>query len=91
LRDTYGYTDDAIVDCLEYIYNVQKKKILSESLVLVGPKSMAQMKAWRADQKARASGIAAAVAHTEMKEYIVPIKENKKKREEINLDDALLD
>ena len=91
LRDTYGYTDDAIVDCLEYIYNVQKKKILSESLVLVGPKSMAQMKAWRADQKARASGIAAAIAHTEMKEYIVPIKENKKKREEINLDDALLD
>ncbi len=91
LRDTYGYTDDAIVDCLEYIYNVQKKKILSESLVLVGPKSMAQMKAWRADQKARASGIAAAIAHTEMKEYVVPIKENKKKREEINLDDALLD
>ena len=91
LRDTYGYTDDAIVDCLEYIYNVQKKKILSESLVLVSPKSMAQMKAWRADQKARASGIAAAVAHTEMKEYIVPIKENKKRREEINLDDALLD
>ena len=91
LRDTYGYTDDAIVDCLEYIYNVQKKKILSESLVLVGPKSMAQMKAWRADQKARASGIAAAIAHTEMKEYVVPIKENKKKKEEINLDDALLD
>ena len=91
LRDTYGYTDDAIVDCLEYIYNVQKKKILSESLVLVGPKSMAQMKAWRADQKARAGGIAAAIAHTEMKEYVVPIKENKKKREEINLDDALLD
>ena len=23
LRDTYGYTDDAIVDCLEYNYNVE--------------------------------------------------------------------
>ena len=91
LRDTYGYTDDAIVDCLDYIYHVQHKNILSESLVLVGPKSMAQMKSWKADQKARASSIAAAIANTETKEYVVPIKENTKKREEINLDDALLD
>ena len=91
LRDTYGYTDDAIVDCLEYIYNVQKKKILSESLVLVNPKSMAQMKIWRTNKKAQAGSIVAAIASTETKEYIVPIKENTKKREEINLDDALLD
>lgn len=91
LRDKYGYTDDAIVDCLEYIYNVEHKKILSESLVLVGPKSMANMKAWRADQKARAGSIAAAIANTETKEYIVPIRENTRKKEEINLDDALLD
>lgn len=91
LRDTYGYTDDAIVDCLDYIYNVQHKNILSESLVLIGPKSMNQMKAWRADQKARAGSIAAAINMTETKEYIVPIRENKKKKEEINLDDALLE
>ena len=91
LRDTYGYNDDAIVDCLDYIYNVQQKKILSESLVLVGPKSMNQMKAWRAEQKGRAGSIAAAIANTEVKEYIVPIKENIKKKEKINLDDALLD
>ena len=26
LRDTYGYTDSAIIDCLEYIYNVLKLK-----------------------------------------------------------------
>jgi hypothetical protein len=91
LQNEYGYTDDAIVDCLDYIYHVQHKKILAESLVLVGPRSMAQMKAWRADKKARAGSIAAAIANTETKEYIVPIKENTHKRKEINLDDALLD
>ena len=91
LRDEYGYTDDAIVDCLDYIYNVEHMKKLKESLGLVNPKSMANMKAWRADKKARASSIAAAIANTETKEYIVPVKENKKKKKEINLDDALLE
>ena len=91
LRDTYGYTDDAIVDCLDYIYNVQHKNILSESLVLVNPKSMNQMKAWKAEQRGKAGSIAAAINTMEVKEYIVPIRENKKKKEEINLDDALLE
>ena len=91
LRDEYGYTDDAIVDCLDYIYNVEHMKKLKESLGLVNPKSMANMKAWRAEKKARAGSIAAAIANTEMKEYIVPVKENKKKKKEINLDDALLE
>lgn len=91
LRDTYGYTDDAIVDCLDYIYNVEHMKKLKESLGLVNPKSMANMKAWRAEKKARAGSIAAAIANTETKEYIVPVKENKKKKKEINLDDALLE
>jgi hypothetical protein len=91
LRDTYGYTDDAIVDCLDYIYNVQHKNILSESLVLINPKSMNQMKAWKAEQRGKAGSIAAAINTMEVKEYIVPIRENKKKKEEINLDDALLE
>lgn len=91
LRDTYGYTDDAIVDCLDYIYNVQHKNILSESLVLVNPKSMNQMKAWKGEQRGKAGSIAAAINTMEVKEYIVPIRENKKKKEEINLDDALLE
>ena len=91
LRDTYGYTDDAIVDCLEYIYNVKHMNKLTESLGLVGPRSMNEMKVWRANQKATASSIAAAIAHTTTKEYLVPVRENNKKKEEINLDDALLE
>ena len=91
LKNDYGYTDDAIVDCLDYIYNVVKKDKLTESLALVSPRSMANMKSWRASKQAQAGGIAAAMANTETKEYIVPIRENNNKREEINLDDALLD
>ena len=91
LRDTYGYTDDAIVDCLEYIYNVEHMNKLKESLGLVNPRSMNNMKAWRADKKARASSLVAAAASMETHEYIVPINEKKKKKEKLNLDDALLE
>lgn len=91
LKNDYGYTDDAIVDCLDYIYNVVKKDKLTESLALVSPRSMANMKSWRATKQAQAGSIAAAMANTETKEYIVPIRENNNKREKINLDDALLD
>jgi len=91
LRETYGYTDDSIVSCLDYIYNVLKKDKLTESLALVNPKSMAQTKSWKADKQARAGSIAAAIANTETHEYVVPIQEKKKEKKEINLDDGLFD
>ena len=91
LRNTYGYTDDAIVDCLDYIYNVVKKDKLAESLILVNPQNMANMKSWRATKQAQAGCIAAAMVNTQTTEYVVPTKENNYKKEEINLDDALLD
>ena len=91
LQEVYGYTDDAIIDCLEYIYEVKKMNKLKESLGLVGPRSMSEMKQWRAQKKAQAGVIAAAIANMETKEYVVPIKENTRKKEEINLDDALLE
>lgn len=92
LKDTYGYTDDAIIDCLDYIYNIEHMNKLKESLGLVNPRSMNNMKAWRADKRARASSLVASIATMETKEYIVPIQEKKKKvKQEINLDDALLD
>ena len=91
LKNTYGYTDNAIIDCLDYIYNEKKMSKLAESLTLVNPRSMMEMKAWRSSKKAQASSIAAAIANTEMKEYNAPVRENKTKKKEINLDDALLD
>ena len=91
LRDTYGYTDDAIVDCLEYIYNVEHMNKLKESLGLVNPRSMENMKKWRAMKKGQASGIAAAIANTQIIENKVRIRENTTKRKEINLEDGLFD
>ena len=91
LKDNYGYTDDAIVDCLDYIYNVEHMNKLTESLGLVGPRSMSNMKKWRATKQAQASSLVAAMVNMETKEYIVPVQEKKKKKEEINLDDALLE
>ena len=91
LRDTYGYTDDAIVDCLEYIYHVAHMKKLKESLGLVGPRSMEEMKKWRAEKKAQASMIAAAVANTEITQEIVPFNVKKNVKKEIVLDDSILE
>lgn len=91
LKEKYGYTDDSIIECLDYIYNVEHMGKLKESLGLVGPRSMRNMKAWKADKQVRAGSIAAAIANTTTTEYIVPVRENVSKREEINLDDALLD
>ena len=90
LRDKFGYTDDAIVDCLDYIYHVKHMDKLKESLGLINPRSMEEMRRWRADQKARASTLAAALINTEVtrEQVLVSVKKNEKK--EINLDDALL-
>ena len=51
---------------------------------------MERMRIWRTQKNAQASGIAAAIATAENKEYVVPVRENKKKKKEINLDDALI-
>lgn len=91
LQNEYGYTDDAIIDCLDYIYNVKKMKKLSETLGLVNPKNMEETRKWKEKKKAEAASIVAAVAHTPMKEYIVPIRENNSKQKEISLDEGLFD
>ena len=91
LIDTYGYTDDAIVDCLEYIYNVEHMNKLKESLGLVNPRSMAEMKVWRAKKKAQASSLVAAMTNMETHEYVVPIHEKERVKPQTNLDDGLFD
>ena len=91
LQAEYGYTDDAIVDCLEYIYNVKKMNKLSESLGLVNPRSMEETRQWKIKKKAEAASLAAAIANTEVVEHIVPLKENHYKRPTTNIDDGLFD
>ena len=66
-------------------------KKLSETLGLVNPRNMEETRAWKEKKKAEGASIAAAVANTQMKEYIVPIRENKSKRKETSLEDGLFD
>lgn len=91
LRNNYGYTDDTIVDCLEYIYEVEKKDKLAESLALVTPRYVAAMKTWKAQQKALGGRLIAASQTTTVEKRIVNIPEPKSVKKEINLDDGLYD
>ena len=89
LIDKYGYTDDLIIDCLDYIYNVENKKKIAESLVLVTPTMMDKMIQWKHNQIAKGRLLAAAM-QTKTEKYVVPIKENNDEEESlINADDFL--
>ena len=47
LKNDYGYTDQTIIDCLNYIYNVKNMKKLSNSLCLVKPQMVNEMMNWK--------------------------------------------
>ncbi len=90
LIDKYGYTDNIIIDCLDYIYTVEKKKKLADSLCLVTPVMVDRMLAWKNRQMYKANQMMSAMTQTKMNDYIVPIKENNEKKENIlNADDFL--
>ena len=93
LKDTYGYTDDLLIECLDYIYNVEKKKKFSESLCLINPSLVDKMMTYKRREQNKNNKIVSAI-NTETKEYVVKItekdKENKNKVR-WNPDDWLLD
>jgi len=91
LKETYGYTDDAIVDCLEYIYHVAHMDKLKESLGLVGPRSMAEMKKWRAEKQGQAGSLVAAMTNTEVTKEVVPFNVQKNIKKTTVLDDSILE
>ncbi len=89
LIDTYGYTDNIITDCLDYLYNVKKLKVLSSSLALVTPKNVEEMKKYKREETSKA-GVVTAAAAVKIKEYSAPIQENKSKpKEQWNFEDWL--
>ena len=82
----YGYTDNTISDCLDYLYNVLKLKVLSKSLCLVTPTNVEKMKQYKRQQSAAAGQLAAAAA-IEIVEKPVSIRENIDDEQEENLDE----
>lgn len=95
LIDTYGYTDDQLINCLEYLYKIKGLKKLSESLCLINPKSMSEMYAYKQRQENEskrpenmARNITNAAAKTEIKNYLVSVFErNREKVKQLNPDD----
>lgn len=85
--ETYGYTDNIIVDCLDYLYNVEKVKKITETLGLVTPTNVNKMMKWKKSKEYLGGAIANAM-QTETKEQFIPIKEAEKLDEPIiNPDD----
>ena len=91
LQNTYGYTDDTIINCLDYIYTVKKMKKLVESLVLINPSMVEEMMTYKKREDYTNNKIITAI-NTEMKEYVVPLPKKKEKIiEKLNPDDYLFD
>ena len=87
----YGYTDNTIMDCLDYLYNVLKMKVLSKSLCLVTPTNVEKMKKYKRQQSAAAGQVIAA-ASVQIVEHQISVKENKDEpKEDFNLDEWLED
>lgn len=83
----YGYSDQAIIDCLDYVYNVKKIKKLSETLYFVKPQMMAEARKWKKQQENKGLGLVAAIANNTTTEDKVSIKENLSNKKQINLDE----
>lgn len=93
LQDRYGYTDDTLADCLDYIYTVEKKKKFAESLCLINPETVNKMMQWKRSEEYKVTSILYAAQQAQsFKEYTVPIKENTKSNKTVlNADDFLND
>lgn len=80
LMDNFGYTDNTIIECLDYIYKVERKKKLAESLCLVNPTTVEKMMQYKRMQERKNNNIIAAM-QTPTQEFVVPINENTSKKD----------
>lgn len=87
LKNTYGYTDETICDCLKYIYEINKTKKLAESLYLVTPTNVEKMMKMKRDQEFRKDVIEEAM-NTKYNVKYIDVRENendnKKELDDLN-------
>ena len=75
LQTAYGYTDDIIINTLEYLYYTKKYKKLSESLALVNPTNVEQMLKQKRKESTKANLFVQAM-NSPTVNHIVQVKEN---------------
>lgn len=90
LIEKYGYTDQTIVNCLDYLYNVLGNKKLSESLCLVTPSNIEKMLQYKKNQEYKSNKIAEAFIenmNNKVEPQRIHIRENVTEKNEWDVDD----
>ena len=89
IQDKYGYTDNVIIDTLEYLYYVKKCNKYAESLYQVTPKNVQDMIVWKTNQEELSKTVKAETKLEQKETFIQFNKHEKKVVEKINPDDYL--
>lgn len=92
IQAKYGYTDDTIIKCLDYVYNVLHFEKEKPTLGLVTPMNIEKMLQYRKKQEYEDTKlIQAFIQGVEQRNttFHVKVRENKDTEEEWNLDDCL--
>ena len=92
LFDKYGYTDNIIIECLHYIYEIKQIPKKKPTLYYVTPQNINEMLMYKKKQTVQATNIGCALQQQQVVHHIVPIKENKERKKteySLNPDDWL--
>jgi len=87
--ETYGYTDQIIVDTLNYIYNIKGYTPLATSICLVKPPMVEEMLQYKKAKENKENKIINAIIEGTKKQDLpqIKIRENIKQQKEWNIDD----
>ena len=88
IQEKYGYTDNVIIDTLEYLYYVKKENKYSESLYLVTPVNVQKMMEWKASQEYLERKVKGQHVK-EPEEIFVTVRKKEKPKVKLNADDYL--
>lgn len=86
----YGYTDQTIIDCLDYIYNIEHKQKLAESICLVTPINVEKMLQYKKKEEFTKNKITDAIINNINNDNKLPqikIRENMKSQKKSSWDD----
>ena len=90
LKETYGFTDDTILQTLEYLFRVKHFNKGFESLGLVNPQSVDEAKRYFKKQKEELEKMKQ-VEEARVRDLIVPIQKKERKLDLLDINDYLED
>lgn len=91
IKEKFGYTDNVIVECLRYLYDIEKHTKFSETIYRVNPSSVARMIEYQTAMKIEGNKVEDTVANNIVNKKIVFKERNRDNDQKLNIDDMLLD